>query len=214
VEIDKQLPIEKPNIRKHNRIYPTVSPPTFPTTRRSQTSLTRIRTILISRFFINLRQIYSKDDDLQSLSEINVRMPTFSISDVVGNLGAPMADDTLASGSTLMEEPIVSSRPMLVGLARSATRIDDLREDDDPIPLLGIRERGHENSDDEDRDGNEEGRRSIGAGPWRQASKSTVDESDRLLVDGEAGDEDEPITPRTSSPVSSMTFGPRTVGYD
>jgi len=193
-----------------------------------------IRTILISRFFINLRNIYIKDDDPPSLSEMRVRIPTISMTDIVGNLGAPIGDHTSLSDSTVMDEPIVARKPMLVGLEASGSGVGlrDLREDDDPVPLLGIRDGLGEDSDDEHEredeggsgdDDEESGRRSIGVGPWRQASKSTVDESDTLLVDGEAAsrsDEEEPLTPTTDSPrasrVSSMTFAetPRTVDYD
>lgn len=136
-----------------------------------------------------------------------------------------MTDENLTQSSTDMttmpgeESPILAKRPMLVGLKKDMS--DELREDDDPMPLLGSK-RGndfldledgvtHADDSEEEEEGQDNRRKS---GPWRQASKSTLDESDKLLVDGdEESNSDEEAHNRSSMASSRTAITPRTIEY-
>lgn len=137
-----------------------------------------------------------------------------------------MGDENLTRPSTHTgsmpgdDSPVMAKRPFLVGLNRS--RSEELMEYDDPMPLLGHKlERDSLDLEDaanpQEKEDDEDGEDRRHTGPWRQASKSTVDESDKLLVDGdvESNSDEEEVDTRSlvGSVLSSMALPARTIEY-
>jgi len=119
------------------------------------------------------------------------------------------------------EVAVVSNMPISIWLREDL----DTRDDDDPMPLLGPKNRQvSEDPDEEAFDNADEGSSDAGKdyGPWRHPSKSTVDERDTLLVSDDAEeserngmDDYSPTTSPSQTPrTRSLTLAPRTVVYD
>lgn len=97
----------------------------------------RLRGILISRFFLNLRHVFFKKDGSSSgtISSLRIRIPTITSEDFVGNLGAPLRS-SLTSGQYPLASPGPSSRrKSCVGadplLDRCAGELEEEDLDDD-----------------------------------------------------------------------------------
>ena len=86
--------IDQPHIRHDLPFHTSVSPQIHPITifRNSSTRPYRLRSILVARFFLNLRHVFFRKDRAgpESLSSFNIRIPTITSEDLVGNLGAPL----------------------------------------------------------------------------------------------------------------------------
>ena len=78
---------------------------------KSTNSTCRLRTVLVTRFFLNLRHVFFKKgrSGTESFSTIRVQVPTVASDDLVGNLGAPLRSSFLseprASGSSYTTLP-------------------------------------------------------------------------------------------------------------
>lgn len=118
----------------------------------------RLRVILITRFFLNLRHIFFKEDpnSPETLSSFNVRIPTIASEDLVGNLGAPLRDsftsEPRASGSSYTTLPSWSPDTSMARLSTSSMRRRQKRRDKGKARADPLLDWDVDDLDDEDLD--------------------------------------------------------------
>ena len=82
----------------------------------------RLRCILITRFFLNLRHVFFKKrtNNFETLSAFNFRIPTIASEDIVGNLGAPLRD-SFTSGHASVSSSVERSSWSLEASTRATS---------------------------------------------------------------------------------------------
>lgn len=116
--------LDRPDIWDHLRFHTTVrlSLHSHVTATKPPIGPGRLRGILVSRFFLNLRHVFLKKDEssAKTLTSLRIRVPTITSENLVGNIGAPLRSSPISgpyppapSGSSRRRESSVVDDPLL-----------------------------------------------------------------------------------------------------